>query len=138
MITVTLLDGTELDIQTSAVIVARDALSSEDSSAESVLIYHTPNTAKPFKELAVQETTAEIADQDALLFLTDDLLPDGEVITVVRNQERVIGTLDNSADNVQYLYNQEQLEAATVTHNGDYDSFIAQYDGSYSPASPSL
>jgi hypothetical protein len=137
MITVTLLDGTEIDIQTSAVILARDAMSSEDASAESVLVYKTPNMSKPFREIQVQETTTEIAALDALLFLTDDLAPDGEVITLVRNQERVVGTVDNAADPVQYLYNQEGFEVATVTHNGDYASFIAQFDGSYSPASPS-
>lgn len=138
MITLTTLDGTEFDIQPSTVITAREPLSSEDTDAEAVMVYHNPADNKPFKEIAVQETIFEIADQDTTLFVTEDLTPDNEVIVCVRNQNRVIGVVDNSADNVQYRYNDERFEETIRTHNGDYDSFISDYDGDYSPSpSPS-
>lgn len=138
MITITTLSGTEIDIQASAVIAAREPHSADPDGTGAVLVYKLPTDAKPFKELKVQEDIYDIAAQDATLFVTEDLAPDNEVLLVVRQQERVVAILDNDADPVQYQYNDEGMEPSIRTHNGDYASFMAQYDGNYSPsASPS-
>jgi hypothetical protein len=129
LITLTRLDGTEFDVQTGAIILGRNPIGSDSAGAGAVLLVADPLRLDVPKTVEVEEDIAaiQLLATDGTLFVTNDINDQGATVEVLKNQRRVIQSLDNAADPFKYIYDDNGFEKKVATHNGDYASFLSEY-----------